>query len=135
MPGPTIRVQRDKATAQVYSSSCTIGPCKVCVLQVSTKTLQLTQIFLDHKMSEKDVPLFFYLNGTGAMYYRFAVSERGADMTVQNICTTIEECSPQKHINPLELPTGVLCLSFYHMHHLKYNLIIRQVMHMTKVNL
>ena len=44
-PGATILVYRDKATVQVYSSRSITGPSKVCVLQVLTKTLQLTKLY------------------------------------------------------------------------------------------
>ena len=44
-PGATILVYRDKATFQVYISRSITGPSKVCVLQVLTKTLQLTKLY------------------------------------------------------------------------------------------
>ena len=44
-PGATILVYRDKATVQVYSRRSITGPSKVCVLQVLTKTLQLTKLY------------------------------------------------------------------------------------------
>ena len=44
-PGATMLMYRDKATVQVYSSRSITGPRKVCVLQVLTKTLQLTKLY------------------------------------------------------------------------------------------
>ena len=43
-PGATILVYRDKATVQVYSSSSTTGPSKVCVLQLFPKTRDFNQL-------------------------------------------------------------------------------------------